>query len=316
MKTKIAALALLLLAGTAPAALAQEQNPGDRPHDHRGGDARPPGETMRDRGNAGGGRRQVAPQQAPAPAGPPPARPAPAPPQAPRGDHFQGGGRWQGPPGADGGQVQPRTGHWAGRGGENPGQGQGQGQRPDPGQPPVDRQEQRGDHHFQGGRPAQGGPDQRWGGERRPPPDNRRGEQFGDQPGDHRGDSGRWNGGGGWQGDRRNDGNRNQPRGDWSGDHDGRRQWRPGAYPRSFHSPHRYHVRSYIRPPHFYSRVWAFGEILPPAWFGPDYVIDDWWNYGLPDPPPGYDWVRVGGDALLIDQYSGRIVQVVRDLFW
>ena len=41
----------------------------------------------------------------------------------------------------------------------------------------------------------------------------------------------------------------------------------------------------------------------------------DWWSYGLPEPPYGYDWVRVGPDALLVD-YSGRIVQVVRAVFW
>ena len=33
-------------------------------------------------------------------------------------------------------------------------------------------------------------------------------------------------------------------------------------------------------------------------------------------PPPGFDWVRSGPDALLIDQFSGRIVQVVRNVFW
>jgi len=301
MKIKTAAFALLLLAGTAPAALAQEQSQGGRPHDNRGGDARPPGETRHDRGGAGGPGgvwRQPAPQQAPAPGAPPQAHPAPAPPQAPPGDHVPRGGRWQGQPGGDGRQVQPRPG----RDGGDPGQGQGPGQPPSP----QDRQRWGDAHRFQGGQPDQGRPDRPWEGDRRSG-DGPRGDHQGDRGADHRGD-----------GDHRNDGtwNRYDRRGDWNGDRDGRRQWRPGAYPHSFNSANRYHVRPYIRPPHFYSRIWTFGEILPPAWYGPDYVIDDWWNYGLPDPPPGYDWVRVGNDALLIDDYSGRIVQVVRDLFW
>ena len=50
--------------------------------------------------------------------------------------------------------------------------------------------------------------------------------------------------------------------------------------------------------------------------FGPSYRLNDWWSYGLPWPPPGYDWVRIGDDALLIDRFSGRVVQVVRNLFW
>lgn len=120
--------------------------------------------------------------------------------------------------------------------------------------------------------------------------------------GDRRSQDGPWN-------DRDRDGYRD-------GRHDDRPQWRPGAYPRSFHSPRRYHAHPYRRPPHFYVHVWSFGELLPYAWFGPEYVITDWWAYDLPPPPPGYDWVRVGDDALLVDEYTGRIVQVVRDLFW
>ena len=108
---------------------------------------------------------------------------------------------------------------------------------------------------------------------------------------------------------------------DWDRDHrdwdrHGRPEWRPGAYPHSFRSDHRFYWRPYRRPPHFFFHIWTFGEILPPAWYGPEWIITDWWNFDLPAPPPGYDWVRVGDDALLIDEYSGRVVQVVRYLFW
>jgi Ni/Co efflux regulator RcnB len=33
-------------------------------------------------------------------------------------------------------------------------------------------------------------------------------------------------------------------------------------------------------------------------------------------PPIGYVWVRVGHDALLVDEFNGRVVQVVRYVFW
>ncbi|MCI3135238.1 RcnB family protein [Phenylobacterium aquaticum] len=63
-------------------------------------------------------------------------------------------------------------------------------------------------------------------------------------------------------------------------------------------------------------RSWGFGDILPRGWWTPDYRLNNWWDYGLPIPPAGYDWVRVGDDALLVDMWSGRVVEVVYDVFW
>ncbi|MDE2488854.1 MAG: RcnB family protein, partial [Alphaproteobacteria bacterium] len=123
-----------------------------------------------------------------------------------------------------------------------------------------------------------------------------------------------------WGGDHRDRGDHRD--GGDHGDRGGHRdrgdhpQWRPGAYPHSYPSYHRYHVRPYFYPPHWFAHDWMFGEFLPEAWFAPQYLIEDWWDFGLPEPPYGYDWVRVGTDALLIDEYDGRIVQVVRYVFW
>lgn len=55
---------------------------------------------------------------------------------------------------------------------------------------------------------------------------------------------------------------------------------------------------------------------MPRSWWAPDYQLNDWWAYGLPIPPIGYEWVRVGDDALLIDIYTGRVVQVAYDIFY
>ncbi len=128
----------------------------------------------------------------------------------------------------------------------------------------------------------------------------------------------------------RGDANRQGDPRRWDGDHNrgdnrgwdrrddrGRPHWQQGRYPQVYRSQQRYRYSGYYRPPiGFYSHNWAFDEFLPRGWWGPDYSLNSWWNYGLPYPPPGYDWVRVGPDALLIDEYSGRVVQVVRDIFW
>jgi Ni/Co efflux regulator RcnB len=63
-------------------------------------------------------------------------------------------------------------------------------------------------------------------------------------------------------------------------------------------------------------RSWQFGDFLPGGWFADPYWINDFNDYDLPYPPPGYEWVRVGPDALMVDRYTGRIVQVVRGIFW
>lgn len=81
-------------------------------------------------------------------------------------------------------------------------------------------------------------------------------------------------------------------------------------------SPRRYRISPYRPPVGFYVRSWAFGDILPRGWWGPTYRLSDWWAYGLPIPPLGFDWIRVGDDALLVDAYSGRVVQVAPHLFW
>jgi len=118
--------------------------------------------------------------------------------------------------------------------------------------------------------------------------------------------------------DGRRDGDRNRgDRGGWNRNDDrGRPHWQQGRYPQVYRSHQRYRYGYYRPPVGFYAHSWAFGEFLPRGWYGSDYLLNDWWSYDLPYPPPGYDWVRVGSDALLIDEYTGRVVQVVRDIFW
>lgn len=107
----------------------------------------------------------------------------------------------------------------------------------------------------------------------------------------------------------RNDRDRDRRRGD-------RAYWSQGRYPFSYHSQRRYRGSRWIAPPGFYIRSWSSGDHLPWGWYGSSYRLNDWYSYGLPWPPPGFDWVRVGPDVLLVDRFSGRVVQVVRMVFW
>ena len=92
--------------------------------------------------------------------------------------------------------------------------------------------------------------------------------------------------------------------------------WERGRFPSVFWSQHRFHLGAYRAPYGYYARAWGFGDFLPRGWFGEDYWIGDFLDYDLPYPPPGYEWVRVGGDAIMVDRFTGRIVQVVRGIFW
>jgi len=78
----------------------------------------------------------------------------------------------------------------------------------------------------------------------------------------------------------------------------------------------RFHFGVYVRPSGWYYHRWTFGEFLPAFFFTSNYWILDWGNFYLDAPPPGTIWVRVGNDALLIDEYSGEVIEVVYGIFY
>ena len=81
-------------------------------------------------------------------------------------------------------------------------------------------------------------------------------------------------------------------------------------------APHRFHAGTYNPPAGWHPRRWHFGEFLPRAFFIREYWITNFWFFGLFPPPPGLVWVRVGDDALLVDTYTGEVVEVVYDVFF
>jgi Ni/Co efflux regulator RcnB len=88
------------------------------------------------------------------------------------------------------------------------------------------------------------------------------------------------------------------------------------AYQRNVSAPRHFQAGSYRAPQGYSYRRWSWGQRLPAIYFGRDYWISDYSSYGLFAPPYGLVWVRFGPDALLIDEYSGEIVQVDYGVFY
>lgn len=107
-------------------------------------------------------------------------------------------------------------------------------------------------------------------------------------PGHHRWDRNHW---------------RNDRRYDW---------YRYRAANRSIFSPGRYYApyRNYS-----YSRI-SIGFRLGRLFYSNRYWINDPWRYRLPDVYGPYRWVRYYDDAILVDIYSGEVVDVIHDFFW
>ncbi len=64
-----------------------------------------------------------------------------------------------------------------------------------------------------------------------------------------------------------------------------------------------------------YRRV-NVGYRLDSLFFGSRYWISSPWQYRLPEVYGPYRWVRYYNDVLLVDIYSGEVVDVIHDFFW
>jgi Ni/Co efflux regulator RcnB len=88
-----------------------------------------------------------------------------------------------------------------------------------------------------------------------------------------------------------------------------------GKYQHNYQAARSYHIGPY-RPPHgWVNRHWGYGEVLPRAFWAPQYLVTDYWLFALEVPPAGYEWVRYGNDALLIDINSGEVLQAEYGVF-
>jgi hypothetical protein len=78
-----------------------------------------------------------------------------------------------------------------------------------------------------------------------------------------------------------------------------------------------FHIGAYYSPYRNYNyRRLSIGLFLDSLFYSNRYWISDPWRYRLPEVYGPYRWVRYYDDALLIDTYSGEVVDVIYDFFW
>ncbi|VWX51420.1 RcnB family protein [Novosphingobium sp. 9U] len=135
-----------------------------------------------------------------------------------------------------------------------------------------------------------------------------------------------------WQNDRQGNYGRESWRnnGQWRGDNG---NWRGGdnrAWDRGWRSNNRYDWSSYrsrnrsvFQAGRYYSpyqnysyRRVGIGLSLGSLFYGSRYWIDDPYAYRLPEVYGPYRWVRYYDDVLLVDTYTGEVVDAIYDFFW
>lgn len=123
-----------------------------------------------------------------------------------------------------------------------------------------------------------------------------------------------------WRQDRRGD------RRDWrqerrSDRRDWNRGWRNDR--RYAWQDWRYQNRNLFRLSPYYSpyrnygyQRFGIGLFLDSLFFDQRYWIGDPYYYRLPPAPPGTQWIRYYNDVLLVDVYSGEVIDAIYDFFW
>jgi hypothetical protein len=82
------------------------------------------------------------------------------------------------------------------------------------------------------------------------------------------------------------------------------------------HHRSRFHLGFYYDPYGWGYSPFQIGWRLWPGYYQSQFWINDPWDYRLPFAPPGYVWVRYFNDAMLVDTWSGTVVDVIPGFFW
>jgi hypothetical protein len=77
-----------------------------------------------------------------------------------------------------------------------------------------------------------------------------------------------------------------------------------------------FHLGFYFDPFGWNYRRYNIGWRLWPSYYSSRYWLHDPWYYRLPYAPPGYRWIRYHDDAILVDTWDGRVVDVIYNFFW
>jgi Ni/Co efflux regulator RcnB len=78
---------------------------------------------------------------------------------------------------------------------------------------------------------------------------------------------------------------------------------------------HAHRVRPYRYPHGWRYRAWRRHQRFPVELFLSAWFLNDFLNYGLYAPPPGYRWVRYGPDAVLVDASSYDVADAAYGVF-
>jgi Ni/Co efflux regulator RcnB len=76
-----------------------------------------------------------------------------------------------------------------------------------------------------------------------------------------------------------------------------------------------FHLGLYLDPFGWGYEPFSIGWRLWPSYYDNQYWIDPG-MYELPYPPPGAVWVRYWNDALLVDTFTGTVIDVIPGFFW
>ena len=126
------------------------------------------------------------------------------------------------------------------------------------------------------------------------------------------------------------DGFRRVARGETDGrDHDGHDRDKDHDWSKDWRKDHRYdwwnyrnRYRSLYRLGRYHDpygwgyRRWSIGYGLWPSHYSSNFWLNDPWMYRLPQSYGPYRWVRYYDDALLVNIYTGQVVDVVYNFFW
>ena len=77
-----------------------------------------------------------------------------------------------------------------------------------------------------------------------------------------------------------------------------------------------FHLGFYYDPYGWGYQPFSIGWRLWPSYYSSRYWINDPWMYRLPYAPMGYVWVRYWNDAMLVDTWTGTVVDVIPGFFW
>jgi len=77
-----------------------------------------------------------------------------------------------------------------------------------------------------------------------------------------------------------------------------------------------FRIGAYYDPYGTSYRRWNVGWSMRPSYYRSNYWISDPWQYRLPEVYGPYKWVRYYDDAVLVNTWSGEVVDVIYNFFW